>query len=184
MLNYVIYASMGILSSALMVSFIKIRNIVKNGNPDRIRASLFLRYGVFKRTILFIIDGMTFIFFVQVINMLFGLQYLTIFYHQVMIIASLICLIVIGYAFIHPKFDSFIFNQLNIYFFLYSQESRYFFFLFTNWQFLHLCSPSFFIIFIHFYLCLFDSIRLVFRTRFFWLLSIFGTEIWQSCHIF
>lgn len=92
---------MGILSSALMVSFIKIRNIVKNGNPDRIRASLFLRYGVFKRTTLFIIDGMTFIFFVQVINMLFGLQYLTIFYHQVMIIASLICLIVIGYAFIH-----------------------------------------------------------------------------------
>ena len=92
---------MGILSSALMVSFIKIRNIVKNGDPDLIRASLFLRYGVFKRTTLFIIDGMTFIFFVQIINMLFGLQYLTIFYHQVMIIASLICLIVIGYSFIH-----------------------------------------------------------------------------------
>jgi hypothetical protein len=101
MLNYVIYTSMGILSSALMVSFIKIRNIVKNGDPDLIRASLFLRYGVFKRTTLFIIDGMTFIFFVQIINMLFGLQYLTIFYHQVMSIASLICLIVIGYSFIH-----------------------------------------------------------------------------------
>ena len=56
MLNYVIYASMGILSFALMVSFIKIRNIVKNGNPDLIRASLFLRYGVFKRTTLFVID--------------------------------------------------------------------------------------------------------------------------------
>lgn len=101
MLNYVIYTSMGILSFALLVSFIKMRNIVKNGDPDRIRASLFLRYDVFKRTTLFIIDGMTFIFFVQVINMLFGLQYLTIFYHQVMIIVSLICLIVIGYGFIH-----------------------------------------------------------------------------------
>ncbi len=101
MLNYVIYASMGILSFILMVSFIKIRNIVKNGNPDLIRASLFLRYGVFKQTTLFIIDSMIFIFFVQVINILFGLQYITSFYHQIMIIASLICLIVIGYSFVH-----------------------------------------------------------------------------------
>ena len=101
MLYYVIYASMGLLSIALMVSFIKVRSVLKNGDPDRIRASLFLRYDVFKRTTLFVIDGMAFIFFVQVINMLFGLQYLTIFYHQIMIVASLICLIVIGYSFVH-----------------------------------------------------------------------------------
>ncbi len=101
MLNYVIYSSMGMLSIALMISFVRVRNVVKNGNPDRIRASLFLRYDVFKRTTLFVIDGMIFVFFVQVINMLFGLQYVTIFYHQAMIIASLICLIVIGYSFVH-----------------------------------------------------------------------------------
>ena len=101
MLNYVIYSSMGMLSIALMISFIKVRSVVKNGNPDRIRASLFLRYDVFRRTTLFVMDGMIFIFFVQVINMLFGLHYLTIFYHQAMIIASLICLIVIGYSFVH-----------------------------------------------------------------------------------
>lgn len=101
MLYYVIYASMGLLSIALMVSFIKVRSVLKNGDPDRIRASLFLRYDVFKRTTLFVIDGMAFIFFVQVINMLFGLQYLTIFYHQIMIVASLMCLIVIGYSFVH-----------------------------------------------------------------------------------
>ena len=101
MLDYVIYSSMGILSIALMVSFIRVRSIVKNGNPDRIRASLFLRFDVFKRTTLFVIDGMIFVFFVQIINMLFGLQHLTIFYHQIMTIASLICLIVIGYIFVH-----------------------------------------------------------------------------------
>ena len=100
MLSYVLYVGVGILSIALMVFFVKIRKIVKNGNSDRIRASLFLRYDAFERTILFILDGTIIIFFVQVINMLFGLQYLTIFYHQVMIIASLICLIIIGYSFV------------------------------------------------------------------------------------
>lgn len=101
MLNYVIYTSMGILSIILITAFVKIRNLVKNGDPDRIRASLFLRYDVFKRTTLIIIDGMTFIFLVQIINMAFGLQHITIFYHQIMIIASLACLFVIGYSFIH-----------------------------------------------------------------------------------
>ena len=101
MLNYVVYTSMGILSIALLVSFVKVRSIVKNGDHDRIRASLFLRYDVFKRTSLFIIDAMTFVFFVQAVNLLFGLQHITIFYHQIMIIASLICLIVIGYSFVY-----------------------------------------------------------------------------------
>lgn len=101
MLNYVVYASMGILSIALLVSFVKIRIIIKNGDSNRIRASLFLRYDAFKRTTLFIVDTMTFVFFVQVANMLFGLQHITAFYHQIMIITSLICLIVIGYGFVH-----------------------------------------------------------------------------------
>lgn len=101
MLNNVIYVNTGLLTIALIIYFVKIRSVVKNGDRDRIRASLFLRYDRFKRTILFIIDAMTFVFIVQVVNMLYGLQYLTTFYYQIMIIASLISLIVIGYSFVH-----------------------------------------------------------------------------------
>lgn len=101
MLNYIIYISMGILFVALMVSFTRVRNMVKNGNPDLVRAGLFLQYNRSRRTILFVIDGLILVFFVQAANMFLGLQHLTNFYYEVMIGASLICLILIGYTFIH-----------------------------------------------------------------------------------
>ena len=69
----------------------------------------------------------------------------------------------------------FLINWISSFFWIHKNLDIYFFLL-INWQFLHLCSSSFFIIFIDFYLYLFDSIRLAFRTRFFWLLFIFGTD--------
>jgi hypothetical protein len=67
---------MGLLFVALMVSFIRVRNMVKNGNPDLIRAGLFLQYNRSRRTILFVIDGLILVFFVQAANMFLGLQQL------------------------------------------------------------------------------------------------------------
>ncbi len=50
---------------------------------------------------MFVIDGLIVVFFVQAANMFLGLQHLTNFYYEVMIVTSLVCLILIGYTFVH-----------------------------------------------------------------------------------
>lgn len=103
MLSYGIFVCMTVLLVTLLFFAIKVRNVVKNGNADKIHASLFLRYDVFKPTTLFIIDGLIFVFVGQAIYIFIGLQHLNIIYHQIMLLASLMCLLVIGYNFMHIK---------------------------------------------------------------------------------
>jgi len=101
MIGHVIIASMAILSAALLISAIRVRNIIKHADPDRIRAHLFLRYDIFKRTTLFFIDGSIIVFFVQVMNILIGIRDLNLIHHQVMLVASVMSMLVIGYYFVH-----------------------------------------------------------------------------------
>jgi len=101
MLTYVILACTAVLSAALLISAIKARNTIKNGKTDRTHANLILRHYVFKQSILFIIDGSIIIFFIQVMNIFINLWGLNIVYHKVMMMANVVCMLIIGYAFVH-----------------------------------------------------------------------------------
>jgi len=101
MITYVILGCTAILSVALLISAIRIRDRIKHAEPDRIRAKLFLRYDIFKRTTLFFIDGSIIIFFVQVMNIFIGIRDLNLIYHQIMLVASVVSMLIIGYCFVH-----------------------------------------------------------------------------------
>lgn len=92
---------MAVLSTALLSTAIKMRNTIKNENPDKMRASMFLRYDVFKRTNLFIIDGSIIVFFIQVMNIAIGISDFNVIFEQVMPVINVISLLVIGYIFVH-----------------------------------------------------------------------------------
>ena len=111
MLSYEIFVCITVLLVTLLFFTIKVRNVVKNGNADKIHVSLFLRYDAFKPTTLFIINGLIFVFVGQAINIFIGLQHLNIIYHQIMPLASLMCLLVIGYNFMHIKHTVTIFSN-------------------------------------------------------------------------
>ncbi|MBN2488348.1 MAG: hypothetical protein JXA98_04910 [Methanosarcinaceae archaeon] len=101
MINQVIFVCMAVLSTALLSTAIKMRNTIKNENPDKMRASMFLRYDVFKRTNLFIIDGSIIVFFIQVMNIAIGISDFNVIFEQVMPVINVISLLVIGYIFVH-----------------------------------------------------------------------------------
>lgn len=103
MLSYGIFVCIAILLVTLLFFAINVRCVVKNGDADKIHVSLFLRYDVFKPITLFIIDGFIFVFVGQAINIFIGLQHLNIIYHQIMLLASLMCLLVIGYNLMYIK---------------------------------------------------------------------------------
>jgi len=92
---------MAVLSTALLSTAIKMRNTIKNENPDKMRASMFLRYDVFKRTNLFIIDGSLIVFFIQVMNVAIGISDLNIVFDEIMPLINVISLLIIGYIFVH-----------------------------------------------------------------------------------
>ena len=101
MITQVIFVCMAVLSTALLSTAIKMRNTIKNENPDKMRASMFLRYDVFKRTNLFIIDGSLIVFFIQVMNVAIGISDLNIVFDEIMPLINVISLLIIGYIFVH-----------------------------------------------------------------------------------
>jgi len=101
MITHVIFACMAILSTALIISAFRMRNLIKNENPDKLRATLFLHYDTFKRTNLYIIDGSIIVFFVQVMNIITGIQDLDHIFRQVMPVVNTISMLIIGYILVH-----------------------------------------------------------------------------------
>jgi len=101
MITHVIFACMTILSAALIISAFRMRNLIKNENPDKLRATLFLHYDIFKRTNLYIIDGSIIVFFVQVMNIITGIQDMDHIFRQVMPVVNMISMLIIGYILVH-----------------------------------------------------------------------------------
>jgi len=101
MITHVIFACMAILSTALIISAFRMRNQIKNENADKLRATLFLHYDIFKQTNLYIIDGSIIVFFVQVMNIITGIQDLNHIFRQVMPVVNTISMLIIGYILVH-----------------------------------------------------------------------------------
>jgi len=101
MITHVILGCTAVLSTALLIYAIRLRNKIIHAEHDRIRANLFLCYDVFKRTTLFFIDGSIIVFFVQVTNILIGMRYLNLIHHQIILVISVTSMLIIGYCFVH-----------------------------------------------------------------------------------
>lgn len=77
------------------------QSTLKHEDSDKMRSRLFLQYDSFKRNTLFIIKGVLVVLFVQLIGILFSIQDIYQVHRQIMFIASVFSLFIVGFILVH-----------------------------------------------------------------------------------
>lgn len=101
MINYVILVCVTMLSFTMLMAGFRAQNALKYEDSDKMRSGLFLQYDVFKRNTLFIIKGVLVVLFVQLMGILFSIQDIYQVHRQMMLIASVVSLFMVGFILTH-----------------------------------------------------------------------------------
>ena len=101
MINYVILVCVAMLSFTMLMAGFRAQNALKYEDSDKMRSGLFLQYDVFKRNTLVIINGVLVVLFVQLMGILFSIQDIYQIHRQMMLIASVVSLFMVGFILIH-----------------------------------------------------------------------------------
>ncbi len=101
MINYVILVCVTMLSFTMLMAGFRAQNALKYEDSDKMRSGLFLQYDVFKRNTLVIINGMLVVLFVQLMGILFSIQDIYQVHRQMMLIASVVSLFMVGFILTH-----------------------------------------------------------------------------------
>lgn len=101
MIDYIILVCVAMLSFTMLMSGFRAQNTLKYEDSDKMRSGLFLQYDVFKRNTLFIIKGVLVVLFVQLIGILFSIQDIYQVHRQMMLIASVFSLFMVGIILSH-----------------------------------------------------------------------------------
>lgn len=101
MINYVILVCVTMLSFTMLMAGFRAQNALKYEDSYTMRSGLFLQYDVFKRNTLVIINGMLVVLFVQLMGILFSIQDIYQVHRQMMLIASVVSLFMVGFILTH-----------------------------------------------------------------------------------
>lgn len=89
------------LSFTILIAGFKVQNALKHEDSDKMRSGLFLQYDIFKRNTRVIVNGVLVVLFVQFMGILFSIQDIFQVHRQIMLIASVVSLFMIGFVLIH-----------------------------------------------------------------------------------
>ena len=101
MINYVILVCVAMLSFTMLMAGFRAQNALKYEDSDKMRSGLFLQYDAFKRNTLVIINGVLVVLFIQLMGILFSIQDIYQVHRQMMLIASVVSLVMVGFILLH-----------------------------------------------------------------------------------
>ena len=101
MIDNIIIVCTVALSFTILMAGLRLQNVLKHEDPDKMRSGLFLQYDVFKQNTIVIVNGILVILLVQLTGIVFSIQQTYQVHRPMMLIVSLVSLFIVGYILFH-----------------------------------------------------------------------------------